>query len=94
MKVYRVKGEILVAVCDSEIIGKTFKEGELKIEVKEGFYGESEVGEEDVKDALKRATIANITGKRAVNLAIKIGIVDKKNVLRIGECLHAQMVVM
>ena len=93
MRVYRVKGEILVAVCDSDIVGKTFKEGELKIEVKEGFYGESEFNEEEVENALKKATIANITGKKAVSLAIKIGIVDKDNVLKIGDCLHAQMVV-
>jgi len=94
MKVYRVKGEILVAVCDSDIVGKTFREGELRIEVKEGFYGDSEFNEEEVKNALKKATIANITGKRAVNLAIKIGVIDERNVLKIGDCLHAQMVVM
>ncbi len=94
MKVYRVKGETLVAVCDSEIVGRTFREGELKIEVKESFYGTDEVGEEEVKRALRRATIANLTGKRTVELAIKLGIVDRDRVLRIGECLHAQMVVM
>lgn len=94
MKVYRVKGEILVAVCDSDIIGMTFREGDLKIEVKESFYGTEEYSEDDVKRALKNATIANITGKRAVELAIKIGIIDKNRVLKIGECLHAQMVVM
>ncbi len=94
MKVYRVRGEILVAVCDSEIVGKTFREGDLKIEVKEEFYGKEEVSEEEVKKALKMATIANITGKRAVELAIKIGIIDKDNVLKIGDCLHAQMVML
>ncbi len=94
MKVYKVKGETLVAVCDSEIVGRTFREGELKIEVKESFYGTDEVGEEEVKRALRRATIANLTGKRTVELAIKLGIVDRDRVLRIGECLHAQMVVM
>jgi len=94
MKVYRVKGEVLVAVCDSDIVGKIFREGELKIEVKESFYGTEEYGEEEVKRALRNATIANITGKKAVELAIKIGIIDKNRVLRIGECLHAQMVVM
>ncbi|MEG9195490.1 MAG: DUF424 family protein [Candidatus Methanoglobus sp.] len=41
---------------------------------------------------MKRATIANITGKRAVELAIRIGIVDRERVLRIGDCLHAQIV--
>ncbi|WP_456468019.1 DUF424 domain-containing protein [Archaeoglobus sp.] len=94
MKVYRVKGEVLVAVCDSDIVGKIFREGELKIEVKESFYGTEEYGEEEVKRVLRNATIANITGKKAVELAIKIGIIDKNRVLRIGECLHAQMVVM
>ncbi len=94
MKIYRVKGEILVAVCDSELVGKVFREGDLKIEVKEDFYGEEEVGEEEVRRALRQATIANITGKRAVELAIKLGIIDKNRILKIGECLHAQMVVM
>ncbi|WP_290597627.1 MULTISPECIES: DUF424 domain-containing protein [unclassified Archaeoglobus] len=94
MKVYRVKGEVLVAVCDSDIVGRTFREGELKIEVKESFYGKEEYSEDEVKRELRRATIANITGKKAVELAIKIGIIDKDRVLEIGECPHAQMVVM
>ncbi len=94
LKVYRVKGEIVVAVCDSELVGKTFKEGDLKIEVKESFYGEREVDEEEVKKALRIATIANITGKRAVKLAIEMGLIDEDNVLKIGECWHAQMVIL
>ncbi|MCQ4152658.1 MAG: DUF424 domain-containing protein [Archaeoglobales archaeon] len=94
MKIYRVRGEVLVAVCDSELVGKTFREGNLKIEVKEDFYGTEDFDEKEVEEALKRATIANITGKRAVELAIRIGIVDRERVLRIGDCLHAQMVLM
>jgi len=93
MKVYRVGREVVVAVCDSDIVGKTFREGEVKIEVKESFYGDVDVDEEDVRRALKVATIANITGKRAVKIAIEMGIVDESNVLKIGECWHAQMVI-
>ncbi|ADB57411.1 DUF424 domain-containing protein [Archaeoglobus profundus] len=93
LKVYRVKGEIVVAVCDSEIVGKTFREGDLKIEVKESFYGEKDVDEDEVRRALRIATIANITGRRAVQLAIEMGIIDKENVLKIEDCWHAQMVV-
>lgn len=93
MKVYRVEREVVVAVCDSDIVGKTFREGEVKIEVKESFYGDVDVDEEDVRRALKVATIANITGKRAVKIAIEMGIVDESNVLKIGECWHAQMVI-
>lgn len=93
MKIYRVRGEVLVAVCDADIVGRTFREGEIKIEVKEDFYGKREVSKEEVKQALMQATIANITGEKAVKFAIELGIIDEKNVLRIGDCLHAQMVV-
>lgn len=94
MKIYDVRGEILVAVCDSEIVGKTFSEGDLKIEVKESFYGTEEFGEKEVINALRKATIANIVGEKAVALAIRIGIVDKERVLRISGCPHAQMVLL
>ncbi len=92
MRVYRVKGEVLVAVCDPELVGKTYSEGGYRIEVKEEFYGQEEFDEDVVKKALENATIANITGKKAVDLAIRIGIVDSRNVLKIGDCWHAQMV--
>jgi len=69
MKIYRVRGEVLVAVCDEDIVGKEFKEGDLKIEIKEDFYGKESYSEEEVKRALRQATIANISGrKRLLNL--------------------------
>ncbi len=94
MKIYRVKGEVIVAVCDEEIVGMDFREGELRLEIKEDFYGKDVFDENEVKRALRQATIANISGERAVRLAISIGIVDENRVLRIGGCPHAQMVVM
>lgn len=92
MKIYRVRGEVLVAVCDANLVGKVFREGSLKIEVKEDFYGTEDVDEKEVEDALRKATIANITGEMAVELAIRLGIVDKDKVLKIENCPHAQMV--
>ncbi len=96
VKVYRVQGEFLVAVCDSDIVGKTFRDEErkLKLEITEKFYGSEEVDEKRVRDLLKRATIANISGEKAVKLAIEEGIIDKDRVLVIGGCPHAQMVVL
>lgn len=94
MKVYDMGNEVLVAVCDSDIVGQKFKEEDLQIEVKENFYGEQEVEEEEVRKALKRATIANLSGKKAVELAIDNGMVDESNVLDIGGCWHAQMTVL
>ncbi len=94
MRVYDLGKETLVAVCDSDIVGQKFVEEDLQIEIKENFYGEQEVEEDEVKKALQRATIANLSGKKAVKLAINHGVVEESNVLDIGGCWHAQMTVL
>jgi hypothetical protein len=91
IKVYRVQGEVLLAACDEELIGKTFREGELKLEVKERFYKGELVEEEKLKELLDEATIANLTGERCVSKAIELGYVDPERVLRIQGVPHAQM---
>ena len=82
---------LLVAVCDSDVLGETFEEGEFSLTVTEEFYGGDEVDEGAVVDSLGRADIANIVGTRAVALAIEEGIVDEANVLEVGETRHAQL---
>ena len=91
VKVYRRGGETLVAACDAEIVGKTFKSKELKITVSEGFY-KGDSGDEDLLvNRLEMATVANLVGKKTVEAAIKHGFVDPSCVLMIGEVPHAQM---
>jgi hypothetical protein len=96
LKIYRVQGEILVAVCDSDIVGMTFRDEErgLKLEITEKFYGSEDVDSNKVREYLQKATVANISGRKAVKLAVEAGIVDKDRVLIIGGCPHAQMVLL
>ncbi|WP_297092761.1 DUF424 domain-containing protein [Thermococcus sp.] len=91
VKVYRVQGEVLLAACDEELLGKTFREGELKLEVKERFYKGELVDEEALETMLGEATIANLTGERCVGKAIELGYIDETRVLRIQGVPHAQM---
>ncbi|WP_297487736.1 DUF424 domain-containing protein [Thermococcus sp.] len=91
IKVYRVQGEVLLAACDEELLGKTFREGEFKLEVKERFYGGELVEEGRLRELLEEATIANLTGERCVSKAIDLGYVDPDRVLRIQGVPHAQM---
>ena len=91
VRIYRVQGEVLVAACDEELLGKTFREGELKLEVKERFY-KGELREvEELESLLEKATIANLTGERCVRKAIELGYVDEKRVLYVQSIPHAQM---
>ncbi|NJE07066.1 DUF424 domain-containing protein [Thermococcus sp. M39] len=91
VKVYRVQGEILLAACDEELLGKTFREGELKLEVKERFYKGELRDIEDLERLLEEATIANLVGERCVNKAIELGYVSEDRVLYIQGVPHAQM---
>ncbi|ASJ03343.1 hypothetical protein A3L09_08770 [Thermococcus profundus] len=91
VKVYRVQGEVVVAACDEELLGKTFREGELKLEVKERFYKGDLVEEDALEGLLSEATIANLTGERCVSKAVELGYVDEKRILRVEGVPHAQM---
>ncbi|ADT85156.1 MULTISPECIES: DUF424 domain-containing protein [Thermococcus] len=91
VKVYRVQGEVLLAACDEELMGKTFREGELKLEVKERFYKGELRDVEDLEKLLEEATIANLVGERCVGKAIELGYIDKDRVLYIQGVPHAQM---
>lgn len=90
LSVKRKQGEVLVTVCDSELFGKTFEEGELSLEIEESFYGGKEASVEECLSALEKATIGNLVGS-IVEHAIEDGYVDSKNVLEIEGVQHAQM---
>ncbi|QLG49983.1 DUF424 domain-containing protein [Natrinema halophilum] len=82
---------LLVAVCDEDVLGETFEEGDLSLTVTEEFYGGDEADERAIVESLTQAAVANIVGTRAVELAIEEGFVDEANVLEVGPTLHAQL---
>ncbi len=92
MKKYDTEGQKIVAVCDKNIIGKKFKDGVLVLKLDECFYKGDEVCEEEVKDALSGATMANIAGEKSIACAVACGCVDPDTVIFIEGIPHAQMV--
>ncbi|WP_440007254.1 DUF424 domain-containing protein [Halomicrococcus sp. SG-WS-1] len=81
---------LLVAVCDDDVLGETFENGEVSLTVTEEFYGGEQVDAAEVIDSLSRAAVANIVGTEAVALAIEEGFVDEANVLDLDATRHAQ----
>ena len=81
---------LLITVCDTEVLGETFEEGEVTLSVTEDFYAGERVEPETVREALSRASMANLVGTETVELAIEAGFVDEGNVLEVEQTLHAQ----
>jgi uncharacterized protein len=92
-KIFLVKQEVVLAMCDKEIIGKNLKGRHGDVKVERTFYGERIIDDEKMAaKLLKHCTIGNLMGKRIVALALKEGYITKENVISIGGVPHAQFV--
>lgn len=92
MKQYETDTQLIVAVCDKELIGKKFQQGELTLKLEPSFYKGADASESEVKEALSCATIANIAGERAIACAVECGCIEYDNVIFIEGIPHAQMI--
>lgn len=92
VKVHTSGKEVLVAACDEDLLGQTYRSDKLKIYVSRDFYEGQICDEAVLVSRLDMATIANLVGKRTVEAAVKHGFVDADCVIVIGGVPHAQMV--
>lgn len=92
MRVHRQGREVLVAVSDAGLVGREFREGNMRLHVGEAFYGSDGADAAEVVRQLALCTIANLVGVDTVTLAIRNGFVHPDNVLDIDGVPHAQLV--
>ena len=92
LKAYEQGRERLIAVCDCDILGRTFSEGQLRIDVSPDFFGSEKASCAEIEAALASATMANFVGHKTVQYAISLGYIEEDNVLSIDGVLYAQMV--
>lgn len=77
----------IVALSDTDLLGKTLEEGIKQIEVKPSFFqGEEKTKEEVIeilKDMQKEDATFNIVGKESISAALKAGIISQKGIITI-----------
>ncbi|UAL07731.1 MAG: DUF424 family protein [Candidatus Methanogranum gryphiswaldense] len=94
VKIHVHENDRILAACDEEILGKTFRDNGVKITVSERFYGGEIVSEETFIERTKSVTIMNLVGNSIVERAMTEGIVSMSNVIEIGGVKHAQVVIL
>ena len=92
MSLKKAGRNVLLAMCDAEILGKTLCEGTIIFRVKEEFYNGAKVDIEEAMAMIENSTIVNMIGKNVVKKAIEKGYVHPEAVLRIEGVPHAQIV--
>ena len=83
---------VLLAICDCELLGRTLREGKIIFQVKDEFYNGGKVSVEEAVGMIENSTFVNLVGKNCVEKAIAKGYVHPEAVLRIEGVPHAQIV--
>jgi hypothetical protein len=76
---------IMVNMCDAELIGTDVIDGKLKIHISENYYGKKLVDKDEALSLLKSTSIMNLVGKETISLAIDLGIGSESGVKIISD---------
>ncbi len=92
MNLKKIGNNVLLAMCDAEILGKTLRKGKIVFHVKEEFYKGAKVNIEEAMAMIENSTTVNMIGKNIVQKAIEKGHVHPEAVISIEGIPHAQIV--
>jgi len=76
---YRDENET-IACCDEELLDQVFREGNLKIEISNQFFGGKLINLDAAIEVLKVASFFNIVGERIIEKAINCKLLPRDSV--------------
>jgi len=74
----------VAGACDEELLGKTFREGDLVLEVNEEFFGGELVELDEAVAMIEMSDNVMVVGERLVSRLVEAGLVHPLAVKRIG----------
>src|SRR3989344_799507 len=91
VKIHEDRGREVIAVCDSDLIGKEFNEGKLHIEITENFFKGKEMQKDILIKMLKSCSNLNIVGKESIKLAFEAKLQLRPNNKEVLDFVYAQI---
>lgn len=85
VKVTDYQKNIMLNICDANLLGKKIIQDELNMHISENYYGEKFVEKEEAKTLLKNSSIINMVGKETISLSLQLGIGSEAGVKTISE---------
>ncbi|MDC0169935.1 DUF424 family protein [Candidatus Nitrosopelagicus sp.] len=82
-KVISASGNLMLNICDPELIDKTLQDGKTKIRINSNYYAERDVDEHEAKNLLTKCNSINMVGEKTISLATSLGIGSEKSIRRI-----------
>ena len=85
VRVSNYQKNIMLNICDVELLGKQISQDELNMKISESYYGEKLVDKEEAKSLLQTSSIINMVGKNTVSLSIELGIGSESGIKTISD---------
>lgn len=77
----------VLAICDSNLIGKTFEECKRSITINPHFFQGDEKNEKEVIEIIEKGAAEdytfNIVGEQSIKTALKVGIIKSEGIIKI-----------
>jgi len=86
--------QVLLAICDADLLGKCLRDGKIVFDVREDFYKGLKISVEEAIDLVEQSTIVNMVGRHIVKHALERGLIHPEAILKISGVPHAQIVKM
>ena len=90
-KIHEIDYKRILAVCDKELIGKTFEDGKIFFHTREKFYKDIEINETELEKLFEEVDSANLFGNKCVGIAQKKGLINETQTILISGVKHAQI---
>lgn len=82
----------LLIVTDSDLLGELFEEEKIQLDLRKDFYRGERKGKTEVEEMMKKSAYLHLTGKAAIALGTKLGLVERKRILYVQKIPHTEVV--
>ena len=79
------QNNMMLNICDADLLGKNIVEGELNMNISESYYGEKLIEKEEASKLLKQSSIINMVGENTISLSIELGIGSENGIKTISD---------
>lgn len=84
VKVSNYQKNLMLNICDSNLLGKDIVQDKLTMSISKSYYGEKIVEKPEAEELLKNSSIINMVGEDTVSLSIELGVGSENAIKRIS----------
>lgn len=84
VKTTEYQKNLMLNICDAELLGKSISENELTMKISESYYGNEIIEIDEAKKLLESSNIINMVGKDTISLSLELGIGSENGIKKIS----------